>query len=102
MIITILSGIKLYLGLDTLIQSELELSRDFNLLSLNIFKTLQTSRDTRTTDAHEFLNETFNIYTALISKSNVLRTSLQFDLLMPVDILSPDEEIKLPNEMTGV
>jgi hypothetical protein len=48
------------------------------------------------------LNETFNTYTSLISKSNVLRTSLQFDLLMPVDILSPDKEIKLPNEMTGV
>ena len=40
MFITILSGIKLYLNLHDLIKNEFEMSKQFNLLSLDIFKTL--------------------------------------------------------------
>ena len=40
MFITILSGIKLYLNLDDTIKNEFEMSKQFNLLSLDIFKKL--------------------------------------------------------------
>ena len=98
MFITILSGIKLYLNLDNLIQNEVEMSKQFNLLSLDIFKVLNLTKEERTEEAMDFLNKKYNDYTRLIEASNLLRTKLPIDMLSPVDIL--ENEVKLP--MTDV
>jgi hypothetical protein len=100
MFITILSGIKLYLNLDNLIQNEIEMSKQFNLLSLDIFKVLNLTKEERTEEAMDFLNKKYNEYTRLIEASNLLRTKLPVDLLSPIDIIN--EEIKLPKELIDV
>jgi hypothetical protein len=100
MFITILSGIKLYLNLDNLIQNEVEMSKQFNLLSLDIFRVLNLSKDERTEEAMDFLNKKYNEYTRLIEASNLLRTKLPVDMLSQIDVL--EKEVKLPNEMTDV
>ena len=57
MFVSILSSIKLYL--DDLMKSEFELSKSFNLLSLDIFKVLHLDKEYREV---EHLNEKFTEY----------------------------------------
>ena len=85
MFITILSGIKLYLNLDDTIKNEFEMSKQFNLLSLDIFKILHLKREQRTEDGIEYLNKIFNSYIQLIEKSNLLRKRLKYDELIDIE-----------------
>ena len=85
MFITVLSGIKLYLNLDDIIKNEFEMSKQLNLLSLDIFKTLHLKKEQRTDDGIEYLNKIFNSYTQLIEKSNLLRKRLKYDELIDIE-----------------
>ena len=85
MFITILSGIKLYLNLDDTIKSEYELSKNFNLLGLDIFKMLHLKKEQREIDGIDYLNMTYNKYTHLIEQSNLLRKRLKHDELIELD-----------------
>ena len=85
MFITILSGIKLYLNLDDTIKTEYELSKNFNLLSLDIFKILRLKKEQREIDGIDYLNTTYNKYTHLIEQSNLLRKRLKHDELIELD-----------------
>ena len=83
--ITILSGIKLYLNLDDLIKNEFEMSKQFNLLSLEIFKTLHLKKEQRDDLGIDYLNRSFSTYTQLIEKSNLLRTRIKCDQLIDIE-----------------
>jgi hypothetical protein len=85
MSITILSGIKLYLNLDYTIKSEYELSKNFNLLSLDIFKILHLKREQREIDGIDYLNTIYNKYTHLIEQSNLLRKRIKHDEMIELD-----------------
>ena len=85
MSIAILSSIKLYLNLDDLIKKEVDLSKSFYLLSLEIYKTLHINKDLRKQDGLEFLNKKYNDYTKLISQSELLRKRLKHDELEEID-----------------
>ena len=85
MFITILSGIKLYLNLDDTIKNEFEMSKQFNLLSLDVYKMLHLKKEQRTEDGIEYLNKIFNSYTHLIEQSNLLRKRLKSDELIDIE-----------------
>lgn len=86
MFITILSGIKLYLNLDDLIKNEYEMSKQFNLLSLDIYKILHLKKEQRDDIGIEYLNTSFNTYKTLIEKSQLLRKRLKYDELIDIEI----------------
>ena len=85
MFITILSGIKLYLNLDDLIKNEYEMSKQFNLLSLDIYKVLHLKQEQRDEIAIDYLDKVFLSYTTLIEKSNLLRKRLKCDELIDIE-----------------
>ena len=85
MFITILSGIKLYLNLDESIKNEFEMSKQFNLLSLDIFKTLHLKKEQREEIGIEYLNKIYNNYIRLIEQSNLLRKRLKHDELIDIN-----------------
>ena len=79
MFIAILSSIKLYLNLTNNINTETELSKDYYLLSINIYKMiiLQPSD----TNPRLFLDEVFATYSKLIEKSAIIMKNNKKDLL---------------------
>ena len=85
MFITILSSIKLYLNLDDLIKNEYEMSKQFNLLSLDIFKILHLKQEQREEIGIDYLNKSFATYTTLIEKSHLLRKRLKYDELIDIE-----------------
>ena len=79
MFITILSSTKLYLNLTTNINNEIDLSKAYYILSINIYKTLTL----KPTDQNPrvYLDECFSEYTKLIEQSSILLKDIKKDLL---------------------
>ena len=81
MLVAILSSIKLYLNLDQNLKLESELSKQFNLLSLDIFKILHLNKTDRPIDGLIYLNKKYTNYCHLIEQFNLLRKKLKRDEL---------------------
>lgn len=77
MTITILSSIKLYLNLSNNINDEIQLSKAYYILSINIYKQLTL----RQGDPKLFLEESFSEYSKLIEQSSILYKNINKDLL---------------------
>ena len=87
MFIAILTSIKLYLNLDSSINQSEQLSHDFYLLSINIFKMLELDETNRKVDGSIFLNEIYSEYIKLLDSSNIFKKEIKGDALI--------EDIKL-------
>jgi len=77
MLITILSSIKIYLNLSNNINDEIQLSKAYYILSINIYKQLVLKQG----DAKIFLEECFSEYSKLMEQSSILYKNIHKDLL---------------------
>jgi hypothetical protein len=84
MFIAVLTSVKLWLGLTKQITEEVSLSKDYYILSIEIFKVLALSENDRSVNALQFMNECYGTYKALIESSNLLK--LRRDELLKIDI----------------
>ena len=73
MCIAILGSIKLYLNLTTNTREELEISKEFHILALDISKTLFIPVELRKIDQIEFLNKIYDTYIVLLQKSSLIK-----------------------------
>jgi len=93
MLIVIISSIKLYLNLEQNIKVELEMSKAFHTLALELFKVLQLPCEQRNFDGLEYLNKKYSDYIKLVEQSNLLRKNLTKDFLLEIEtgLISEDE-----------
>ena len=89
MFITILTSIKLYLNITSNLNNEVALSRDFYILSVDIYKNLNLRVDDRP-DATIYLNECYSQYIKLTEQSH-LYTKIKRDELLKIDKEDDDE-----------
>jgi hypothetical protein len=83
LVCSIVGSIELYLMIQKNMEIELLASRDYYILSIDIFKTLSLGRDHRPIPAKEYLEEKYNEYIKLFENSNLLVKKL-VDNLIPV------------------
>lgn len=93
MIITVLSSVKLYLNLSNNINEEIQLSKAYYLLSINIYKELILKK----TDAILFLEESFSEYSKLTERSSILYKNIKSDLLTINDINTESDDSSSSN-----
>jgi hypothetical protein len=110
MIVAILSSIKLYLNISTNRTNELEISKSFYVLSLDIQKILHLPIELRKVEQLEFLNTIYDSYIVLIQKSSLIKANEESEKMekllekikssprlalrrQPTNPLRPDEEI---------
>jgi len=84
MFIAVLTSVKLWLGLTKQITEEVSLSKDYYILSIEIFKVLALSEADRSCDALQFMNTCYGTYKALVESSTLLK--LRRDKLLRIDI----------------
>ena len=75
MTVAILSSIKLYLNISTNKTNELEISKAFYVLSLDIQKILYLPVELRKVEQLEFLNTIYDSYILLIQKSSLIKAN---------------------------
>lgn len=68
----IISSVELFLSIQQTMESELIASKDFYLLSVDVFKTLSLERNMRMMNGKTYLDETYQTYCKLIENSNIV------------------------------
>jgi len=81
MFITILTSIKLYLNITSNLNNEISLSRDFYILSVDIYKNLNLLEKDRP-NGKQFLNDSYNQYIKLTEQSNLFNKIKKDELLV--------------------
>ena len=79
----ILGSIELFLGVQTQMEAELLSSKDYYLLSIEIYKILSLLPQNRNVDGKAYLEQTYSVYVKLIEKSNILNKKIS-DKLTPL------------------
>lgn len=82
----IIGSIELYLAIQSQMENESMVSKEYYLLSTSIYKMLKLEVENRKVDGLDFLEQSFTNYTELIGKSIVIAKDIN-DKLNPVNIL---------------
>ena len=83
----IITSLELYLSVQTSMENELLISKEFYLLSVTIEKLLKLDRVNRSVSGKAFLDEQFSIYCKLIEQSNLMYENISDQLtLLPLQI----------------
>jgi hypothetical protein len=82
--IAVISSIEMYLGIQTAMDQEIALSRDYYSLAIEIYKCLTLSREHRTEEPKSYLDNKYGQYQSLTETSTLLSKRLKADLLATV------------------
>ena len=82
--IAVISSVEMYLGIQTAMDKEVELSRDYYSLAIDIFKCLNLSREHRSDEPKSYLDKKYSEYKALRETSSLLKRKLNMDLLATI------------------
>ena len=88
LVVGIIGSIEMYYGITRQMETESNGSRDFYILSCDIFKFLSLREDNKAEGAVEFLNTSYNRYIKLVETSIVLKKKVE-DKLAVVTIVFP-------------
>ena len=80
----LIGSIELYLGIQKSMDLEQEASRNFLLLSYDIYKTLSLIRENRHSSGKSYLDEKFNAYIKLTEQANLIKNKYLKDALTPI------------------
>ena len=79
----IVGSVELFLGIQSQMESELLTSKDYYLLSIDIFKLLSLHPENRFVDGRAYLDDKYSIYVKLIENSNLITQKIS-DKLAPL------------------
>ena len=79
-VIGLLTSISLYLKIEDKLENELYASKEYNKLSIDIFKILNLKEDDRGIDGDVYLSNIYNEYIKLLDRTNLSENNL-IDLL---------------------
>ena len=82
--IAVISSIEMYLGIQSAMDNEIALSRDYYSLAIDVFKCLNLAREHRTEEPRSYLDKKYSEYKALRETSSLLKRKLSTDLLAPI------------------
>lgn len=100
---SIIGSIELYLSIQKQMESELLNSKEFYLLSIDIFKTLNLSKEHRPIPAKEYLEKIYSHYCKIIENSNLLVKKINDKLISINDInIQSTNSIKISNSNDDV
>jgi hypothetical protein len=82
--VAVISSMEMYLGIQSAMDHEIALSRDYYSLAIDIFKCLNLSREHRSDEPKSYLDKKYAEYQALRETSSLLKRKLNVDLLAPI------------------
>ena len=86
-VITLITSVKLYLNIDDAKKLELDMSKDFYSLSIDINKMLTLKPEDRGEDGIAYLNKKYSNYQDLVRRSNLLCKKFKKDKLTHIELI---------------
>lgn len=84
MIITMISSIEIYLSIEKSMDMEMQQSKDFYSLAIDIFKTLRLKRTDRGENGKEYMNKKYGLYAKYKETSDLMKQKLKHDNLAKI------------------
>lgn len=84
MIISMISSVELYLNIEKAMDNEMQQSKDFYTLAIDIFKTLKLKRPDRGENGKEYMQKKFSLYVKYKEVSDLMKRKLKHDALAKV------------------
>jgi hypothetical protein len=97
---SIIGSIEIYLGLSKGVEDEILISKEYYLLSINIYKVLSLEVNNRPSDSRIILEGFWNDYSALIDKSRLLNIKVS-DSLQPLPTYLVRSNSQSPRKQSG-
>jgi len=83
MVCSIINSIELFMEIEKTMSNELVVSKEFYILSTDIYRCLALDKNNRSVDGKTFLDESYNRYIKLYEQSNLLNKKIK-DSLRPL------------------
>jgi hypothetical protein len=96
----IIGSIELFLGIQTSMETENAASKNFYLLSVNIFKALSLDRHRRSHPGKEYLEEVYTEYSKLYENSALISSGKHTDKLSGVPVLIGNKLVDMRSDMS--
>ena len=97
MICSILNSIEMFMEIEKSCSKEIIVSKEFYILSTDIYRCLALDRSNRSIDGKTFLDESYNRYIKLYEQSNLLSKKIK-DSLRPLVDNSSDKNSDISSE----
>ena len=97
----IVGSVELFLGIQTQMETELLTSKDYYLLSIEIYKILALLPENRNVNGRVYLDDKYSIYVKLIENSNLLNKKITDKLTPLPDRLSSLLSLSLSSGSAG-
>lgn len=94
-IVSIITSIKLYLSIETTMQSEFKMSKNFYTLSIDIHHVLLLNHKERGENGLAYMQKVFGTYSKLMEESNLFQRQFENDMLANGDMV-----IKMPERLS--
>lgn len=89
-IVSIITSIKLYLSIETSMQNELKMSKNFYTLSIDVYRMLRLTPKERGENGLTYLHKVFSTYSKLMEESNLSNKAFHGDkLTSELDLQTP-------------
>jgi len=98
MICSILNSVELFMEVEKSMSKELLVSKEFYILSTDIYRCLALDRSNRSIDGKTFLDESYNRYIKLYEQSNLLSKKIKDSLRPLLQDNSSDKSSDVSNE----
>jgi len=98
MICGILNSLELFMEIEKTMSKELVVSKEFYILSTDIFKVLALERTNRIVDGKTFMDDIYNRYIKLYEQSNLLNKKIKDSLRPLVQDNSSDKSSDISSE----
>ena len=98
MICSIINSVELYMEIEKSMSKEYVASKDYYILSTDIFKVLALERQNRIVDGKTFMDETYNRYIKLYEQSNLLNKKMKDSLRPLITDNNSDKSSDISNE----
>ena len=96
----IIGSIELFLGIQTSMETENAASKNFYLLSVNIFKALSLDRHRRSHPGKEYLEEVYTEYSKLYENSALISGGKHTDKLSGIPVLMGNKLVDMRSDMS--
>jgi len=77
----VITSIELFIGVQSSMEVELNSSKDFYILAIDIFKMLSLTAENRGVDGKTFLDEKYQVYCKLIETSDIIGKKMKENLI---------------------
>lgn len=81
MVISIISAIELYLNIEKSMDNEMQQSKHFYTLAIEIYKALKLTREERGENGKEYMNKKYALYTKYKETSDLMKQKIKHDTL---------------------